>query len=117
MIILKWRVNLPVHKRNQQILKTQKENLQLVNTFKIKFIFDNIYIKMFDNTSKFQNLLNKIKHDKNNPIKNDKAIPDVKTTVSAYDRVVQIVTNNESHVHDSKQIKKEDNKSTKIYLL
>ena len=65
---------------------------------------------MFENTNKFQTLLNETKHDKNNPVKNDKAIPDVKTTVSPYDRVVQIVTNNESHVHDSKQIKEQDNK-------
>ena len=72
---------------------------------------------MFDNTSKFQSLLNKIKHDKNNPVKNDKAIPDVKTTVSAYDRVVQIVPNNESHVHDSKQIKEQDNKQKKISII
>ena len=70
---------------------------------------------MFDNTSKFQSLLNKIKHDKNNPVKNDKAIPDVKTTVSAYDRVVQIVTNSESHVHDSREIKEQTNKPKNIY--
>ena len=72
---------------------------------------------MFENTSKIQNILNKIKHDNNNPVKNDKAIPDVKTTVSAYDRVVQIVTNNESHVHDSKQIKEQDNKQKKISII
>ena len=71
---------------------------------------------MFENTNKFQSLLKNIKHDKNNPVKNDKAIPDVKTTVSAYDRVVQIVTNNKSHDHDSKQIKEQDNKPKK-YLL
>ena len=52
----------------------------------------------------------------NKPVKSGKAIPDVKTTVSAYDRVVQIVTNNESHVHDSKQIKEQDNKQKK-YLV
>ena len=72
---------------------------------------------MFENTSKIQNILNKIKHDNNNPIKNDKAIPDVKTTVSAYDRVVQIVTNNKSHDHDSKQIKEQDNKPKKISII
>ena len=72
---------------------------------------------MFENTSKIQNILNKIKHDNNNPVKNDKAIPDVKTTVSAYDRVVKIVTNNESHVHDSKQIKEQDNKQKKISII
>ena len=42
-------------------------------------------------------------------------IPDVKTTVSAYDRVVQLVTNNKSHVHDSKQIKEQDSKQKNIY--
>ena len=72
---------------------------------------------MFSDTNKFQSFLNKIKHDKNNPVKNDKAIPDVKTTVPAYDKVVQIVTNNESHVHDSKQIKEQDNKQKKISII
>ena len=60
---------------------------------------------MFENTNRFRNLLNKIKHDKNNPVKNDKAIPDVKTNISAYDKVVKIVTNSDSHVHDSKDVK------------
>ena len=60
---------------------------------------------MFSNTNNFQILLNKIKHDKNNPVKNDKVTPDVKTNISAYDKVVKIVTNNDSHVNNSKDVK------------
>ena len=69
---------------------------------------------MFDNTSKFQSLLNKIKHDKNNPVNNDKAIPDVKTTVPAYDRVVQTVTNNDLYVHDYTRTNEQNNQTSII---
>ena len=36
--------------------------------------------------------------------RNDKPIPDVTTTVSSYDRMVQTVAPNDSHVHESKDI-------------
>ena len=44
--------------------------------FQIKFIFNNIiYMKMFENTNKVQNILNKVKQDK--------TIVDVKMNISA----------------------------------
>ena len=45
---------------------------------------------MFENTNKLQNILNKVKQDK--------TIVDVKMNISSYDKVVQIETNNDSHV-------------------
>ena len=51
-------------------------------------------------------------------------MPDVKTNISAYDKVVKIVTNNDSHVHDSKDVKtnnktlheKETSKTYRLYF-
>ena len=72
---------------------------------------------MFENTNKFQILLNKIKHDKNNPVKNDTVTPDVKTNISAYDKVVKIVTNNDSHVNHSKDINTNEKENQKISII
>ena len=62
---------------------------------------------MFENTNKLQNILNKIKQDKT--YQNDKAIVDVKMDISSYDKVVQIVTHNDSHVPEPTEKKQESN--------
>ena len=63
---------------------------------------------MFENTNKLQNILNKVKQDK--------TIVDVKMNISAYDKVVQIVTNNDSHVPESTEKKQENNNQKKLRL-